>query len=50
MKFSLSLLLLLFAVVVFFLIAIKVIDEDTLQWAAGAASAFAASFLPWPSV
>lgn len=50
MKNLIQFALLVFAVVVFVLLATKVIDTDTGQWLDGAFAAFAASFLPWPSV
>jgi hypothetical protein len=41
----LTFLLRLFAVVIFALLAFKVLNTDTLQWAYGASAAFVASFL-----
>ena len=44
-------LLVLFAVVVFFLLAIEeLIHSNQTQWAYGAFAAWAASFLPFPDV
>jgi hypothetical protein len=40
----------LFSVVVFLLIAAKVIDDNTVRWAAAAIAVFMASFLPFSDV
>ena len=43
-------LLLVFAIVVFALIAFTAIDKDIVRWEAGAFAAAFAAFLPWPEI
>lgn len=44
-----KLVLLVLAIVLFALVAAAVISTNVVRWEAGAAAAFAASFLPWPA-